>query len=119
MHPRWGQIREKIMMSLCVTAGVFPISLAQLNGPLPVAGSKSVIGYGSRTTTPGTFAALNPSGVYWGYFCVNTKYLESQGLATSRSVATAVGSPFGVSPVVGAYILNFSTLGLWKRNNVE
>ena len=68
-------MREKTMMSLSLTFGVFPMSRAHPNGPWPVVGSYRVILVGNRMTTPGTLAALNPSGVYCGYFCVKTKYL--------------------------------------------
>src|SRR5206468_6483175 len=119
MHPRCGQMREKTMMSLSVTLGVFPISRAHPNGPWPVVGSYRVILVGNRMTTPGTLAALNPSGVYCGYFCVKRKYLKSQGLLTSLSVATELGWRWAASGAAGAVILNLSTLALRTRRTGE
>lgn len=57
--------------------------LPQTRGPL----QRELDLEGRRTTTPGTFAALNPSGVYCGYFCVKTKYLKSHGSGISESRA--------------------------------
>src|SRR5688572_12234644 len=102
MQPRWGQIRENTTTSLSVTFGVLPISRAHDSGPLPEDGSYSLSFTGKRITTPGTLAALNPSGVYCGYFWEKTKYLESHGFATSESLATEMASPRATSCAVGA-----------------